>query len=72
MHAQVLAVVINASFVVYQGWSSSALNVFACQVLDDGKVDDSEPEYYALFQRVRPFRGIGDNGSHTWVVEDGA
>lgn len=51
-----MAVVINACFVVYQGWVSSALSPFSCQLLDDGQLDPTIPSdlaYYADFQRVR-------------------
>ncbi|GAX80748.1 hypothetical protein CEUSTIGMA_g8183.t1 [Chlamydomonas eustigma] len=52
LHQQLLAVLINACFVVYQGWASSALSVFACQLIDTGVMDPSTPSYYAQFQQA--------------------
>jgi hypothetical protein len=52
LYQQLIAVVINAFFVVYQGWASAALNIFACQKIDTGLVDETTPSYYANFQQV--------------------
>ncbi|KAG1678483.1 hypothetical protein FOA52_014514 [Chlamydomonas sp. UWO 241] len=57
---QLVAVGINAAFVVYQGWASAALNAFACLTLDDGIPSESQPEwagYYASFQRATATHG---------------
>ena len=62
--AQLLAVAINACFVVYQGWASAALNAFACQMIDSGAVSLTTPAYYADYQRV----GLGDCAGLTSCV----
>jgi hypothetical protein len=49
---QLLAVLINSCFVLYQGWASAALYPFACQMIDIGLLPAGEPPYYAEFQKA--------------------